>query len=152
MKQHTSILAMAIREEKVIKGIQIGNDICYTQKILKMLPENYQSSSGNSVKLQDTKLIHRNLLNFCILTTEDQKEKLRKQFHLPSHQKGFPGGVSRKESTCQCRRHKRHSFDLGSGRSPGVGNDNPLQYSCLENCMDIGAWQGTVHGPAKNQT
>ena len=37
----------------------------------------------------------------------------------------------------------------GSGRSPGGGNGNPLQYSCLENAMDRGAWQATVHGVAK---
>ena len=36
-----------------------------------------------------------------------------------------------------------------SGRSPGVGNDNPLQYSCLGNPMDGGAWQITVHGVSK---
>ena len=35
----------------------------------------------------------------------------------------------------------------GSGRSPGGGNGNPLQYSCLENCMDRGVWQATVHVP-----
>ena len=40
----------------------------------------------------------------------------------------------------------------GSGRSPGEGNGNPLLYSCLENPMDKGAWQGTVHGVAKSQT
>ena len=44
--------------------------------------------------------------------------------------------------------------DLGSipgvGRSPGVGNGNPLQYSCLENSMDRGAWRATVHGVAMN--
>ena len=40
----------------------------------------------------------------------------------------------------------------GSGRSPGEGNENPLQYSCLENPMDGGAWQATVHGVAKSQT
>ena len=34
----------------------------------------------------------------------------------------------------------------GSGRSPGEGNDNPLQYSCLKNSMDRGAWWATVHG------
>ena len=34
----------------------------------------------------------------------------------------------------------------------GVGNGNPLQYSCLENPMDTGAWQTTIHGVAKNQT
>ena len=37
----------------------------------------------------------------------------------------------------------------GSGRAPGGGNDNPLQYSCLENRMDRGAWQATVHRVAK---
>ena len=40
----------------------------------------------------------------------------------------------------------------GSGRSPGGGHGNPLQYSCLENPMDRGAWQATVHGVAKSQT
>ena len=46
--------------------------------------------------------------------------------------------------------------DLGSipglGRSPGEGNGNPLQYSCLENPMDGGAWWATVHGVAKSRT
>ena len=45
--------------------------------------------------------------------------------------------------------------DIGSvpglGRSPGVGNGNPLQYSCLENPKDRGAWRATVHGVAKSQ-
>ena len=40
----------------------------------------------------------------------------------------------------------------GSGRSPGEGNGNPLQYSCLENPMDGGAWWATVHEVAKSQT
>ena len=39
----------------------------------------------------------------------------------------------------------------GSGRSSGVGNGNPLQYSCLENSMDRGAWQATAHGIEKSQ-
>ena len=38
------------------------------------------------------------------------------------------------------------------GRSPGEGNDNPLQYSCLENSMARRAWRATVHGVAKSQT
>ena len=58
---------------------------------------------------------------------------------------GFPGGSDSKEST-------RNVGDLGSipgfGRSPGEGNGNPHQCSCLENPMDRGAWQGTVHGVA----
>ena len=40
----------------------------------------------------------------------------------------------------------------GSRRSPGEGNDNPLQYSCLENLLDIGAWQATAHGIKKSWT
>ena len=38
----------------------------------------------------------------------------------------------------------------GSGRSPGEGNGNPFQYSCLENAMDRGAWQATIHGVAES--
>ena len=41
---------------------------------------------------------------------------------------------------------------LGRGRSPGGGNGNALQYSCLENSMDRGAWQAKVHGVAKSWT
>ena len=40
----------------------------------------------------------------------------------------------------------------GSGRSPAVGDGCPLQYSCLENPMDRGAWRATAHGVAKSQT
>ena len=41
---------------------------------------------------------------------------------------------------------------LGLGRTLGVGNDSPLQYSCLENYVDRGIWQATVHGVTKSQT
>ena len=61
----------------------------------------------------------------------------------------FPGGSDVKASAC-------NAGDLGSipglGRSPGEGNGNPLQYSCLENPMDRGAWWATVHGVAKSRT
>ena len=65
---------------------------------------------------------------------------------------GFPGGASGKEPACQYRRHKRRGFDPWVGKIPGEGNGNPLQYSCLENPMDRGAWQTTVQGLAKNRT
>ena len=62
---------------------------------------------------------------------------------------GFPGGSEVKASA-------RNAGDLGSipgsGRSPGEGNGNPLQYSCLENPMDGGTWWATVHGVAKSRT
>ena len=54
-----------------------------------------------------------------------------------------------KESACQCRRHRYHSW---AGRCPGEGNDNPLQYSCLENFMGRGVWQATVCEVTKSRT
>ena len=58
----------------------------------------------------------------------------------------FPGDSDDKKSACNAE-------DLGlipgSGRFPGEGNDNPLQYSCLENPMNRGPWQATVHGVAR---
>ena len=62
---------------------------------------------------------------------------------------GFPGGLDGKESAHGARDPGSIS---GSRRSPGEGNGYPLQYSCLENSMDGGAWQATVHGAAKSQT
>ena len=61
---------------------------------------------------------------------------------------GFPGGSEGKASACNVG--DRSSIP-GSGRSPGEGNGNPLQYSCLENPMDGGAWQATVHGVTRSQ-
>ena len=62
---------------------------------------------------------------------------------------GFPGGSDSKESVC-------NAGDLGLipglGRSLGDGNGNPLQYSCMENSMDGGTWQATVHWVAKSWT
>ena len=52
---------------------------------------------------------------------------------------GFPGGASGKEPTCQCKRLKDVGLIPGSGRSPGEGNGNPLQYSFQENSMVRGA-------------
>ena len=62
---------------------------------------------------------------------------------------GFPGGSDSKESTCNAQ---QSSSIPGSGRSPGGGHGNPLQYSCLENPMDRGAWWATVHEVARSQT
>ena len=61
-----------------------------------------------------------------------------------SHILGFPGGTSGSKPAYQCSRHKRHGLIPESGRSPGGGHGNPLQYSCLENPMKRGAWCATV--------
>ena len=62
---------------------------------------------------------------------------------------GFPGGSEVKASACD-------AGDLGlipgSGQSPGEGHDNPLQYSCLENSTDRGAWLAIVYRVTKSQT
>ena len=62
---------------------------------------------------------------------------------------GFPGGSDGKESVCDA---EDPASVPGSGRSPGEGNGNPLQYSCPENSMDRGAWGTVVHGVVKSQT
>ena len=72
------------------------------------------------------------------------------RFHSCSgNELGFPGGSEVKASA-------RNAGDMGSipgsGRSPGEGNGNPIQYSCLGNPMDRGAWRATVHGVTELDT
>ena len=65
------------------------------------------------------------------------------------HNRGFPGGSMINDLPANAE-------DVGSipgfGRSPGGGDGNPLQYSCLESPMDGGAWRATVHGVAESRT
>ena len=65
---------------------------------------------------------------------------------------GFPGGTSGKNSAANVGDIKDVGSIRRSRRSPGRGHGNPLQYSCLENPMDRGAWWATVHGVAKLDT
>ena len=87
------------------------------------------------------------ILNECVLTML----WLSAWNHLWrfSHGQDFPGGSEGKASAYSAGYPGSIS---GSGRSPEEGNGNPLQYSCLENLMDRGAWRSTVHGIAKSQT
>ena len=62
---------------------------------------------------------------------------------------GFPDGSDSEEFACNAG---DPGVIPGSGRSPGGGHGNPLQYSCLENPTDRGAWWATVHGVAKSWT
>ena len=76
--------------------------------------------------------------------------QIRLTWHLSYKEReremGFPGGSDGKESACNAG--DQDSIP-GLGRSPGGENVYPLQYSCLENSMDRGAWRATVHGVAE---
>ena len=65
---------------------------------------------------------------------------------------GFSGVPVGKESACNAGEAGDTCSTSKSGRSPGGGHYNPLQYSCLENPTDRGAWRATVHRPAKSQS
>ena len=67
-------------------------------------------------------------------------------------QEGLPWWLSSKESTCNARDPGDVGSIPGSGRSPGIEHGNPLQYSCLENAMDGGAWWATVYRVSKRLT
>ena len=119
--------------------ININNNI-HDSPLQKMRPVSYiilyiiYPSFLFSLQNFDEIIILFQILLICIVTM---------------YNNGLPKWCSGKESTCQ-------AGDTGlipeSGRSSGEGNGKPLQYSCLENPMDGGAWQATVHGVAKSQT
>ena len=85
-------------------------------------------------------LSHRNRLSFLVFTH---------LFILISLCQDFPGDSDSKESAFNAR---DTCLTPGLGRCPGRENGNPLQYSCLENSMNKGAWWATVHGVAKGRT
>ena len=65
---------------------------------------------------------------------------------LPTRNSGFQGGSVVKNQPAKAADAGEESLIPGLGRSPGRGHGNPLQYSCLENPMDRGAWWARVHG------
>ena len=67
-------------------------------------------------------------------------------------QPGFPGGAVVKNLPANAGDARDVGSISGLGRSPGGGNDNPLQYSCLENPIDRGTWLATVHSIAELDT
>ena len=73
-------------------------------------------------------------------------KKSFKRVHIISTELGFPCSSVGKESACSAG---DPGLIPGSGKYPVKGNGNPLQYSCLDNPMDKGAWQATVHGVAR---
>ena len=96
---------------------------------------------------------HHEQFNILVITTRLKNSlslvsKAESSLLADSFQ-GFPGGSEVKASASNVR---NPGLIPGSGRSPGEGNGNPLQYSCLENPMDRGAWWATVQRVAKSQT
>ena len=65
---------------------------------------------------------------------------------------GFPGGTVIKNPPANAEDARDTDLIPGLGRSPGKENGNPLQYSCLKNSLDRGAWWATVQGVTKSQT
>ena len=111
--------------------------------VLKMLSTNLQSRAPSSELL--THHVQTSISGTMSLITAINFyiPRIKNTFNDWRRTRSDPNG---KESTCQCRRFKRHRFD------PWEGNGYPLQYSCLENPMDRGAWQAIVHGAAKSWT
>ena len=92
------------------------------------------------------------ILSLLLIFLTLWKPKVRqRKTHLEgrSHKMGFSDGSDGKELGYNVG---DSGLIPGPGRSPGGGNDYPSQYSCLENSMDRGAWQGTVRGAVKSQT
>ena len=74
-----------------------------------------------------------------------------KEVNVTVNELGFPGGAVVKNPPANAGKAGDMASIPGSGRSPGEGKGYPLQYSCLENSMDRGAWWAIVHGVAKSQ-
>ena len=72
--------------------------------------------------------------------------------YCSSNIQGFPGGTVVKNLPAKAEDTRDAGSVSGSGKSPGVGTGNPLQYSCLENSTDRGVWEATAHGVTKSQT
>ena len=73
-------------------------------------------------------------------------------FLVPGFEIRLPGGSVVKNLSASVGDPGDTGSIPGSRRSPGVGNSNPLQYSCLENSIDRGAWRAAVHGVTKSRT
>ena len=105
-----------------------------------VFPENYFTGISVSILLS---VFVGEFLCHCSIFTSMAFSLIKSFLKCIIHYNGFSGGSDSKESTCNAR-------DPGSipglGRSSGEGSGNPLQYSYLENPMDRGAWQATVHG------
>ena len=90
--------------------------------------------------------------NFQVMTYLEDSEWVKVTLSRLLKGVDFSGGAVVKNLPASAEDTRDEGLIPGSGRPPGVGNGNPLQYSCLENPMDRGAWQATVHRVAQSWT
>ena len=123
-----------------------GGTLCY---LLPLLSPWLTLSSGRSPNISTFQQPHR--ISFYVFAVIYLSSLLLTDIWLQNCViiRGFPGGSDGKASAYNAG---DPGLIPGSGRSPGEGNGNPLQYSCLENSMDREAWWATVHGVTKSQT
>ena len=118
-------------------------------QMVKNLPALWETQKSGTASLVAQRLKGLPPMRENWVRSLGREDPLKKAMATHSSILGLPGGSDGKESACI-------AGDLGSipglGRSPGEGNGKPLQYSCLENPMDGGAWWATVHGVAKIRT
>ena len=117
-------------------------------------------TSAQSISVEKAMATHSSILAWKIPWTEEpgrlQSMGSKRVGHdwatkpPPIYLRGFPGGSVGKDEMHEVQ--ETLVLSPGLGRSPGGGHGNPLQYSCLENPMDRGAWWATVHGVAKRPT
>ena len=134
---------MATQEKQnsnVQRAIQVQNKRIHTSFSLKRLIEAYNAREKNQYSVYLSKLGVSCQIDEVVLPI---------LIFFPLSLFGFPGGSEDKASACNAG---DPGLIPGLGRSPGEGNGNPLQYSCLENPMDRGAWWATVHRVAKSRT
>ena len=135
----------------LITATQSGADMGLRTK-LSLLPSFSHPRASQSGRKQDLEVVREgywNSVSTLLRNSTDTSVPLQSSYSVGIHVIwGFPGGSEVKASAYNVR-------NLGSipgwGRSPGEENGNPLQYSCLENPMDGGAWWATVHGVTKSR-
>ena len=150
MRYHLTPVGLAVIKKTRIRCTgevmgERGNLVhCWSEcKLVQPLRETVGKGLKNQTELPyDPAIPH-----LGIITMSDKH--LQPHVHHSFVYSSFPGGSDSKESA-------RNVRDLGSipglGRSPGGGHGKPLQYLCLENPMDRGAWWATVHAVTKSQT
>ena len=149
----TWLLTVDVRPRELrslITATQSGADTGLKTK-LSLLPSFSHPRASQSERKQDFEVVREGYWNSQFqLNSTDTSVPLQSSYSVGIHVIwGFPGGS-------EVKAFAYHVGNLGLipelGRSPGEGNGNPLQYSCLENPMDGGAWWATVHGVAKSRT